>query len=60
MENEAALAERLRRGEPPVVARLERDRLMLDLRTVLPEEDDILLEALHAVLATAAPSDKHT
>jgi L-seryl-tRNA(Ser) seleniumtransferase len=37
---------RLRAGEPPVVARIENDRLMLDLRTVLPEEEDELLAAL--------------
>src|SRR5919199_477630 len=36
VESESALAGRLRRGEPPVVARLEADALLLDLRTVLP------------------------
>ncbi|HZU07667.1 MAG TPA: L-seryl-tRNA(Sec) selenium transferase [Chloroflexota bacterium] len=58
--NETALAERLRRGEPPVIGRLEREQLLLDLRTVLPEEDSLLLEALRAALsvapAVAAPS----
>jgi L-seryl-tRNA(Ser) seleniumtransferase len=53
--SEAALAERLRRGDPPVIARLERDRLLLDLRTVLPEEDDLLLAALRAALVPGAP-----
>ncbi len=33
----------LRRGDPPVVARIEEDRLVLDPRTVLPEEEDALL-----------------
>ena len=50
VEGEAVLAARLRRGDPPVVARLERDQLLLDLRTVLPEEDDTLLAALRAAL----------
>jgi L-seryl-tRNA(Ser) seleniumtransferase len=45
------LAARLRRGAPPVVARIEHDRVVLDLRTVLPEED----QALAAVLAAALP-----
>ncbi|KOS58163.1 L-seryl-tRNA(Sec) selenium transferase [Rhodococcus rhodochrous] len=45
-----ALPERLsgplRRGEPPVVGRLERGRLLLDLLTVAPEEDDHLVDAV--------------
>lgn len=36
----------LRRGEPPVVGRLERGRLLLDLLTVAPEEDDHLVDAV--------------
>jgi L-seryl-tRNA(Ser) seleniumtransferase len=46
-----ALAERLRAGEPAVVARILRDRLLLDPRTILPEQDDALLAALRAALA---------
>ncbi|HEY7358870.1 MAG TPA: L-seryl-tRNA(Sec) selenium transferase, partial [Ktedonobacterales bacterium] len=41
-----ALAARLRAGNPPVVARILRDQLLLDPRTVLPEQDDALLAAL--------------
>jgi L-seryl-tRNA(Ser) seleniumtransferase len=45
-----ALEARLRRLDPPVIARIENDRLVLDLRTVDPDEDerlrDLLLEAL--------------
>jgi L-seryl-tRNA(Ser) seleniumtransferase len=44
------LARRLRLGKPPVLARVESDRLVLDLRTVLPTEEDALREALLAVL----------
>jgi L-seryl-tRNA(Ser) seleniumtransferase len=44
------LAARLRAGEPPVVARVSHDRLLLDPRTVLPGEDDELLAALRRVL----------
>ncbi len=50
VESEAALAARLRAAEPPVVARLDRDRLLLDPRTILPEDDDALLDALRAAL----------
>jgi L-seryl-tRNA(Ser) seleniumtransferase len=44
-----ALEERLRRLTPPVIARIERDRLLLDLRTVLPEQDAALAALLGAV-----------
>ena len=44
------LARRLRLGEPPVVGRIERDRLLLDPRTVLPEQDGDLLRAVKATL----------
>jgi L-seryl-tRNA(Ser) seleniumtransferase len=46
-----ALAARLRRGEPPVVARIAEGELLLDLRTVQPEEDAALLAALLAALS---------
>jgi L-seryl-tRNA(Ser) seleniumtransferase len=44
------LAADLRAGTPPVVARVAEDRLVLDLRTVRPEEDRALLAALLRVL----------
>ena len=43
--------ERLRQGDPPVVARIEEDRVLLDPRTVLPEEDEALLLGVRAALA---------
>ncbi|MDP2674786.1 MAG: L-seryl-tRNA(Sec) selenium transferase [Dehalococcoidia bacterium] len=45
------LARRLRLGEPPVVARIERDALLLDPRTVLPGEEAALLRALTTALS---------
>ena len=42
----AALEDRLRRLTPPVIARIERDRVLLDLRTVLPDQDSQLLELI--------------
>jgi L-seryl-tRNA(Ser) seleniumtransferase len=41
---------RLRAGDPPVVARIEKDRLVIDLRTVLPAEEAALAAALRAFL----------
>jgi L-seryl-tRNA(Ser) seleniumtransferase len=46
-----ALEERLRSADPPVIARIERDRLLLDLRTVFPEEEAELVSALRRALA---------
>jgi L-seryl-tRNA(Ser) seleniumtransferase len=37
------LADRLRSSEPIVIGRVENDLLLLDPRTVLPEEDDVLI-----------------
>lgn len=45
------LAARLRAGDPPVVARILRNHLLLDPRTVLPEQDTALLEALKAAIS---------
>jgi L-seryl-tRNA(Ser) seleniumtransferase len=39
-------ATRLRRSEPPIIARIEDNLLLLDLRTVFPEQDALLIAAL--------------
>lgn len=44
------LAERLRHGEVPVVCRIERDRVVADVRTVASEDEDDLVAALVAAL----------
>jgi len=44
------LAATLRAADPPVVARIEEDRLGLDPRTVLPEEERELLRAVSEVM----------
>jgi len=41
-----ALAARLRKGDPPIVARIEEGRVLLDLRTIAPDEDDIVIGRL--------------
>jgi L-seryl-tRNA(Ser) seleniumtransferase len=41
-----ALEERLRRPAPPIVARIEHNRVVLDLRTVGPEQDAILVKVI--------------
>jgi len=43
-----ALDSRLRAADPPVVARIVDDRVVLDLRTVAPADDTLLIEAIVA------------
>lgn len=50
LPGDAIAAERaLRAGDPPIIARIENDRLVLDLRTVLVEEEDDLVGALRSL-----------
>jgi L-seryl-tRNA(Ser) seleniumtransferase len=42
----AQLEQQLRRLDPPIIARILDDRVVLDLRTVLRDQDDLLLTAL--------------
>ena len=46
-ENAVALERKLRTANPPVVARIANDRVAIDLRTVFPEEEDLLVTALN-------------
>ena len=48
VESPAVVAARLRAGDPPVISRIEDDRLLLDPRTVLPEQEEILLARVAA------------
>ncbi len=51
VEGNASRAEkRLRHGNPPVVARIQNDTLLLDLRTVFPEEEEELAAALEGLV----------
>jgi L-seryl-tRNA(Ser) seleniumtransferase len=47
--NKEPMAEeqRLRGNDPPIIARIERDQVVLDLRTVFPEEEDAVVRALN-------------
>ena len=45
------LAAALRRLTPPIIGRIERGQVVLDLRTVLPEQDEILARALGSLTA---------
>jgi L-seryl-tRNA(Ser) seleniumtransferase len=47
----ADLARALRDGEPPVIGHIQGDRLLLDVRTVLPGQDEILVRRVRESLA---------
>jgi L-seryl-tRNA(Ser) seleniumtransferase len=44
-EDAASLAARLRRNAPPIVARIADGRVLLDLRTIAPQEDAVVIAA---------------
>ena len=46
------LVSALRRGEPPVIARIANDECCLDPRTVLRGEDEVLIDAVEAAVNT--------
>ncbi len=43
------LSARLRANIPPIIARVEEGRVLLDLRTVFPEQDGVLVEMLSSL-----------
>jgi len=43
------LSARLRAADPPVIARVEEGHVLLDLRTVFPEQDEALLRAIRKI-----------
>lgn len=47
------LEESLRQAEPPIIGRLEQNLLWLEVRTILPEDEKILLAALSHILGPA-------
>lgn len=48
------LAALLRTSDPPVIARVEEGCVLLDLRTVLPEQDRLLLETISGIESRSA------
>ncbi|MAZ95294.1 MAG: L-seryl-tRNA(Sec) selenium transferase [Planctomycetaceae bacterium] len=47
------LASLLRKGNPAIMGRVHQDRLVLDMRSVFPEQDELLAGILRQILSTA-------
>ncbi len=47
------LAARLRESDPPIVARIEEGRVLLDLRSIVPAEDAAVGEAISRLMTRA-------
>jgi L-seryl-tRNA(Ser) seleniumtransferase len=45
-----SLEENLRKGDPPVVARISKDEVILDMRTVFDEEIPLLAASIEKAL----------
>jgi L-seryl-tRNA(Ser) seleniumtransferase len=43
------LSARLRASDPPVIARVEEGRVLLDLRTMFPEQDEAVVQAIRKI-----------
>jgi L-seryl-tRNA(Ser) seleniumtransferase len=46
------LEENLRKGDPPIIARISKDELILDMRTVFDEEIPLLAAGIEKALAS--------
>ena len=46
------LAYELRKSCPPILGRIEKEKIILDPRTVLPEQDRILIESIKTILSS--------
>jgi L-seryl-tRNA(Ser) seleniumtransferase len=52
------IEKRLRRGRPPIIVRIVEDRVVLDLRTVGPDDEKDLMEALRGITGPRAEGTK--
>ncbi len=54
VRNAGAICEKLRRWETPIIARVEEGRVLLDLRTVTAEEEEMIAAALERISGVAS------
>jgi L-seryl-tRNA(Ser) seleniumtransferase len=44
------ILDRLRAFQPPIIARLEADKVIFDPRTIMPEQEDVLMSSIRSIL----------
>ncbi|MGZ3513399.1 MAG: L-seryl-tRNA(Sec) selenium transferase [Thermodesulfobacteriota bacterium] len=54
-----SLEENLRKGDPPIISRISREELILDMRTVFDEEIPLLAAGIEEALTNIAKSKEH-
>ncbi len=52
--------ENLRKGDPPIISRISREELLLDMRTVFDEEIPLLAQAVERILMQMAKGKEHS
>ncbi|HAP31685.1 MAG TPA: L-seryl-tRNA(Sec) selenium transferase [Firmicutes bacterium] len=58
LQNAGLLAAKLRRADPPVIVRVHKNKLLLDLRSVMERQDEMLVKAvLRALDAGGSPEE---
>jgi L-seryl-tRNA(Ser) seleniumtransferase len=45
------ILDRLRTCQPPIIARVEADKVIFDPRTIMPEQENVLLSSIHSILS---------
>jgi len=53
-----SLEESLRKGEPPIISRISKDELILDMKTVFDEEIPLLAQGIEKALTNVAKSEE--
>jgi L-seryl-tRNA(Ser) seleniumtransferase len=46
-----SILDRLRTYQPPIIARLEADKVIFDPRTIMPEQENVLLSSIRSILS---------
>ncbi len=55
-----SLEENLRKGEPPIISRISKEELLLDMRTVFDEEIPLLAQVIERALMQMAKGKEHS
>jgi L-seryl-tRNA(Ser) seleniumtransferase len=54
------LEEELRKGDPPIISRISKEELILDMRTIFDQEIPLLAAGIEKVLTQIAADKEHS